>query len=331
MLRRRAASALLALALASTGCAAWQQRGETLGAVLRDGARYVHTRTNRAVYVEDRGPRDSALPPVLLVHGFASNHDVWRPLEPALRDRRTVNVDLPGFGWSTRTEGDYSPQALAADLVGVLDALNIPRADVVAHSWGSSVTLALALQSPERVRRIALIGGWMYDEQIPPFFRAARLPGVGEALFSAYYTERPADRFPAAFEDPEFVSQALVDLIEASLQRPGTSRAALAAARGQAFRQLEGRYRTIAHETLCLWGTDDHVSRPRFGERLAREMPNARMAYIPQTGHFPMLEAVGATRHAVRSFLDGPDAPSVPPTATPNAPATTAPAPAEAP
>jgi len=327
MRHRLAAWALSALMLAASGCAAWQQPGEPLGAVLRDGARYVHTRQGRAVYVEDHGPRDGVRTPVLLVHGFASNHDVWRPLEPALRDRRTVNVDLPGFGWSTRTEGDYSPQALAADLAAVLDALGIAQADVVAHSWGSSVTLALALGHAPRVRRMALIGGWMYDEQIPPFFRAARLPGMGEALFSAYYTERPADRFPAAFEDPSVISQELVDLIEASLQRPGTSRAALAAARGQAFLQMERRYRTIVHPTLCLWGTDDHVSRPRFGERLAREMPNARMAYVPQTGHFPMLEAVGMTRRMVREFLDAPDAVEATP---PSAPAAST-APAEAP
>ena len=319
MFRRLPAPIVLALALA--GCAAWQEPGEPLGAVLRDGARYVHTRQGRALYVEDHGPRDSAHTPVLLVHGFASNHDVWRPLEPALRDRRTVNVDLPGFGWSTRTEGDYSPQALASDLAAVLDALNIPQADVVAHSWGSSVTLAMALGHAPRMRRIVLIGGWIYDEQIPPFFRAAQLPGMGEALFTAYYTERPADRFPAAFEDPSVISQELVDLIEASLQRPGTSRAALAAARGQAFRQMEGRYRTIQHETLCLWGTDDHVARPRFGERLAREMPHARIEYVPQTGHFPMLEAPGTTRRIVRDFLDAPDRsePAAPAPAAPEA------------
>ncbi|MBL8604404.1 MAG: alpha/beta hydrolase [Myxococcales bacterium] len=290
------------------GCATWQQPGERLGAVLGEGARYVHTRRDRAVYVEDHGPRDATTTPVLFVHGFASNHDVWRPLEPALSPaRRTVNVDLPGFGWSTRTEGDYSPQALADDLDAVLEQLSIARADVVAHSWGSSVTLALALGHRARVRRIVLIGGWVYDEQIPPFFRWARTPGVGEMLFSGFYTERPADRFPQAFEDPSVVSQALVEAIEASLIRPGTSRAALAAARGQAFLQMEGQYRTIAHDTLLLWGANDNVARPRFGQRLAREMPHARYHAIEQTGHFPMIEAPGETRRVVTEFLDRPE------------------------
>jgi 2-hydroxymuconate-semialdehyde hydrolase len=299
----------LALACALTlGCSAWQRPGEPLGARLGPDARYVHARDGRAIYTELRGPTEGPATPVLLVHGFASNHDVWDPLEPALREgRRTINVDLPGFGWSARTEGDYSPQALAEVLIDVMDAAGVQRADVVAHSWGSSVTLALALAHPERVRRITLIGAWIYDEQIPPFFRWARVPGVGETLFSAFYTERPADRFPDAFDDPSLVSQELVEAIEQSLSRPGTSRAALAAARGQCFLQMERRYRTIAHRTLLVWGEDDHVARLRFGERLSQEMPDARLAPLPRTGHFPMLESAAATRRLVREFLDAPD------------------------
>ena len=298
----------LALCAAAAGCASWQRPGEPLGARLDPsvGARYVHAGDGRALYTEVRGEDGPGRIPVLLVHGFASNHDVWDPLEPALREgRRTINVDLPGFGWSSRTEGDYSPVALANDLDDVLAALDVPQVDVVAHSWGSSVTLALALEHPQRVRRIVLIGGWIYDEQIPPFFRWAALPGVGEMLFTAYYTERPADRFPAAFEDPSIVSQELVDAIERSFDRPGTSRAALAAARGQRFRQLQSRYRTVQQRALLLWGVNDHVSLARFGERLSNELPHARYVGVPRAGHFPMVEAAGATRSLVREFLEG--------------------------
>ncbi len=305
-MKRLVACAVSSLALA--GCAGWQQPGEPLGAVLRGGARYVHAASGRELYVEVEGDANATGTPVLLVHGFASNHDVWDGIDAALRvGRRTINVDLPGFGWSSRAEGDYSPQAIAEDLVAVLDAARITTVDVVAHSWGSSVTLALALSHPERVRRMVLVGAWVYDEQIPPFFRAAQLPGVGEALFTAFYTERPEDRFPAAFEDQSLVSQDLVEAIERSLLRPGTSRAALAAARGQCFRQLEARYRTIDRETLLLWGREDHVARLRFGERLARELPRARLEVVPAVGHFPMLEAAAVTRRLLRDFLDAPE------------------------
>ncbi len=306
---RRALVSVFALALAalvSSGCATWQEPGEALGARLADGARYVHTREGRALYVEVKG-EDRGAPPVLLVHGFASNHDVWDTLEPTLRaTRRTINVDLPGFGWSSRTEGDYEPAALAEDLVAVMDAVGAPTVDVVGHSWGSSVTLALALAHPERVRRMVLIGAWVYDEQIPPFFRWARVPGVGETLFSAFYSERPGDRFPAAFDDPSVVSQDLVDAIERSFERPGTARAALAAARGQCFLQMERRYHTVTAPTLLVWGANDRVARLRFGERLLRDLPHARLEVVPGTGHFPMFEAPGVTRAVISDFLSAP-------------------------
>lgn len=316
--RRGAVLAGLALLGAGAGaCAGWQQPGESLGGP-RPGphARYIRAISGRTMYVELRGgdanadpaAPANALPPVLLVHGFASNHEVWATLEPALRARRrTINVDLPGFGWSERTEGDYSPEALARDLWSVLDALSVPTVDVVAHSWGSSVSLAFTLARPAHVRRVVLIGAWVYDEQIPPFFRAARVPGIGEALFTAFYRERPEDRFPLAFEDDSVVSQDLVDAIERSLERPGTARAALAAARGQCFRQLEWRYRSVRQPTLLVWGARDNVALPRYGERLMRELPDARLELVPRTGHFPMLEAAGVTRRLVTEFLDAPE------------------------
>lgn len=290
--------------IATLSCARFQRTGEALGARLGPDARYIHTGSGRAVWVEVKGQR-TARPAVLFVHGFASNHATWDRLEPALRrDRRTINLDLPGFGWSSRTDGDYSPAALARDLVDVLDTLEEPTVDVVAHSWGSSIALALALDHPTRVHRVVVIGAWVYDAQIPPFFRWARTPGIGEILFSAFYTQRPEDRFPAAFSDPSVVSQDLVDAISASLDRPGTTRAALAAARGQCFLQLERRYRTLRQPSLLVWGADDNVSRLRFGERLAREIPDARLEVIRGVGHFPMLEAPGPTLHTVLGFLD---------------------------
>ncbi len=303
--RRTALALACCIAATGAGCASFQQPGEPLGARLGPGARYVHTRSGRAIYAEVHGPEHGART-VLFVHGFASNHDVWATVEPALRPaHRTVNVDLPGFGWSSRAEGDYSPVALAHDLADVLDDVSATEpVDVVAHSWGSSVALALALEHPDRVRRVVLVGAWIYDEQIPPFFRWARAPGVGEVLFSAFYRERPDDRFPAAFEDPSFATQEMVDAIERSFDRPGTSRAALAAARGQCFLQLEARYHTIRQPVLLLWGAHDGVALPRFGERLARDLPDARLRMIPATGHFPMIEAAAETRRSVLGFLD---------------------------
>ena len=80
---------------------------------------------------------------VLFVHGFASALVVWhRLLKDFGATHRVVALDLPGFGFSDKRKGDYSPQGLADLLADFLAQRGIAKAHVVAHSWGSSVALA---------------------------------------------------------------------------------------------------------------------------------------------------------------------------------------------
>lgn len=299
----RSIAVLTALALSVSACAEFQRPGESLGIPNNAHGERVRVASGRNVYVESRG--QGTRTPVLFVHGFASNRETWSTIEPTLRaERRTLAVDLPGFGYSDRTEGDYAPDALADDLASMLERLGVGQVDVVAHSWGCSVSLAFVLRYPERVRRMVLIGAWAFEEQIPPFFRWAREGGVGEALFELFYRERLEDRAPMGFAEGSTVPQATVDSIERSLERPGTLRAALAAVRGQYYLQLERRYRTIAAPTLVIYGDEDRVALPRYGARLANELRDGRLVMVPRAGHFPMFESAGTTRGYVRDFLD---------------------------
>jgi pimeloyl-ACP methyl ester carboxylesterase len=147
-------------------------------------------------------------PPVVLIHGFASSLDTWNLVLPELaKTHRVIALDLKGFGWSDRPEGDYSPAAEAALTLKLLDQLGVKRAAFVAHSWGSSVTLALALAAPERVSRIALYDAWVYEEQLPTTFLVARADGLGELLFSLFYDQRPDERLALAFYNKDSLSE----------------------------------------------------------------------------------------------------------------------------
>jgi pimeloyl-ACP methyl ester carboxylesterase len=243
--------------------------------------------------------------PVLFLHGFASSLETWDFVQPLIaKDRRTLSVDLKGFGYSARPAGDYSPPAQAKMLLELLDQQGIGDVIVVAHSWGTSIALAMALEAPARVKRLALYDAWAYEEQIPPFFLWARTRGVGEFLFSAFYKERPYERIAFAFYDRErYVTEPLLDLTAAALERPGTEAAALEAVRGQTYGEWQSRYRSIKVPTLLLWGREDEVTTLGFGERLVRELPNARLAVYPRCGHFPMLEAINSSNADLQTFL----------------------------
>ncbi len=247
-------------------------------------------------------------PTVVLVHGFASAIEAWSPVIPVLaKTHRVVALDLKGFGWTDRPEGDYSPEAQARILLKLLEQRGIQKTALVAHSWGSSVALAATLAAPERFTRLALYDAWVYEDQLPTFFHWARAEGVGEMLFGLYYKQRADERMALAFYDKGYVTERLVEDVEDALERPGTVAAALAAVRGQRYSEVEAKYRTIDKPTLLLWGREDIVTPLKYGERLARELPGSKLVVYPRCGHFPMIEARDASTRDLVAFLTAKD------------------------
>ncbi len=243
-------------------------------------------------------------PAVVLIHGYSASIDLWKPVQDALAAKhRVIAIDLKGFGWTSRPAGDYSPAAQATLVWGVLDQLGVEDVAIVGHSWGSSVSLAMTLAQPARVRRVALYSAYVFEDQVPSFLRWARVDGVGEALFALYYRQGVEDRVGIAYHDPRFVTQARVEHVERELSRPGTVAAALATARAARFNRQQAHYGEIKQPMLLLWGDDDLVTPLRFGERLARELPDAQLEVYAGCGHIPMVEAFRPTTRDLARFL----------------------------
>jgi haloacetate dehalogenase len=102
-------------------------------------------------------------PPLLLLHGFPETHLMWRLVAPALaRDFTVVCADLRGYGRSgcPRSSPDHAPyakQAMAEDMIEVMNRLGFPRFSVVGHDRGGRVAYRLALDHPTRVERLAVL------------------------------------------------------------------------------------------------------------------------------------------------------------------------------
>jgi pimeloyl-ACP methyl ester carboxylesterase len=105
-------------------------------------------------------------PAVLLLHGYGETGDMWAPLAAELARGHTVIVpDLRGLGLSSKPPGGFDKKTQAEDVAGVMTALDVAQADVVAHDIGNMVAFQFAARHPERVRRLVLID--------------APVPGVG--------------------------------------------------------------------------------------------------------------------------------------------------------
>lgn len=106
-------------------------------------------------------------PAVVLLHGFGDTGDMWAPLAADLAKDHTVIVpDLRGMGLSEHPDGGYTKKNQAADIVGVMSALSVQKAELVTHDIGNMVGYALAAQYPARITR------WVAID--------APLPGIGD-------------------------------------------------------------------------------------------------------------------------------------------------------
>ncbi|MES2033282.1 MAG: alpha/beta hydrolase, partial [Pseudomonadota bacterium] len=158
-------SSIRRLALAGVAAAALicPTVGACAGFDLPQGFQTQEIRTNGTtlhVRVGGKGPA------VVLLHGYGDTGDMWGPLATELAKDHTVIVpDLRGLGLSARAEAGFEKVNQARDIIGVMDALQISRADVVAHDIGNMVAYALASQFPERVTKLVLMD--------------APVPGVG--------------------------------------------------------------------------------------------------------------------------------------------------------
>ncbi len=101
--------------------------------------------------------------PLVLLHGYPQNGACWHRVAPALAERHDVIVpDLRGYGASDAPADDaaheaYSKRTMAADIVALLDALDLDAAHVMGHDRGARAAYRLALDAPERVRRLAIL------------------------------------------------------------------------------------------------------------------------------------------------------------------------------
>jgi pimeloyl-ACP methyl ester carboxylesterase len=142
----------------------------TFGGGLERESQLVPASPSTPPYTEHRIPRDGVSlhvddhgsgKPVLLLHGWPDSSYLWRNQIPFLvaNGFRAIAPDQRGFGRSDRPEGvaAYSLLNAVADLVGILDALGIDKADIVAHDWGAAVAWITAAAYPNRVRRLVVL------------------------------------------------------------------------------------------------------------------------------------------------------------------------------
>ena len=273
--------------------------------------------------VKPAGPANGRT--VLLLHGRNFPASYWQPVIVALTKAgyRVVAPDQLGFGKSSKPVGPFTFDRMAADTVALLDALNLPRVDVIAHSMGGMLAVRLTRNAPGRVNSLVLeapIGLEDYRFSVPPVSNEFLLKREGELTAEAYRRQLMASY---AISLPASAIEPFVEVRE-RVKGSGEYRRWLQSF-VNSYQAIWGQ--PVVHEiplitvpTLFVMGGNDRNApgkpyapeelrgamgrNAEHAQALAKRMPNGRAEVFEGIGHLVHMEATDRFNGTAITFLD---------------------------
>jgi pimeloyl-ACP methyl ester carboxylesterase len=253
------------------------------------------------LFVQDLG----AGRPVVLVAGFGLDHTAWDAEVRLLTEHhRVVCVDQRGHGRSDKPLGGYEVDRLAADLIAVLDALDLRDVTLVGWSFGGQVAFKVAADAPERLAQLVLVGSnGVSASRTAAFPFGAPADAVEPMLVAGEQNGRLAARRAALVQgfhgdpDPDILNL----LLQRSLRMP--SWAAVACYQTMLRADLVDRIPDVRLPVLQLIGAEDPVHSAKGARWLTEQLCDARLVELADCGHFPMFEAPAAFDAALVEFV----------------------------
>ncbi len=245
--------------------------------------------------------------PVVLVHGYGMSSAVWEKVLPLLpSDYRLFAVDLRGFGRSDKPDNGYSCLELADDLGQFLDALGLPRAVLIGHSFGGLVIQHFAARYPGRVLALVLCN--TFAATLPP-------KGVSPAV------EQRIDSYGSAEDNRKVFSSAIPRYFDAANVTPDDIehfvQVGLQAGNTALRETLKANYTTpaipalqhaaVQAPVLILVATHDPFGTFDHAIAMSDALPNSRVEIITHCGHSPMWERPVQFAGVVAEFLKSSD------------------------
>jgi pimeloyl-ACP methyl ester carboxylesterase len=256
----------------------------------------------------------NAAPPVLLLHGLGRSLEDWSPQHILLSGYRTIALDMPGFGYSTRPTAPISLDVLARAIIAIVDRIGEQRPlCVVGNSLGGAVALQLLINEPDRVASLVLVDSAGFGRRIHPLIRMLGTPVIGR--FAANHMNRVSATMieKACFADPALATQERIERFLAIAELAGTGSAAYEAARFIASPTGQRRgwrsellAQVVSHHrpTLIVWGGHDRLLPAKQLARAREVLPNAETHIFRDAGHMPQLECPESFAAVVADFLD---------------------------
>ena len=239
--------------------------------------------------------------PLLLLHGFGSRSQDWLLQVPVFAQHyRVITADMRGHGCSDKPPGPYSVPMMAADVAGLLDALEIPSVHIVGLSMGGMIAFQLALDYPEQVRRLIIVNS---TPALAPRTVGERLRVAQRLALARLFSPERTGRFLSRRLFPKPGQEPLREMLIAQWAEndPQAYRAAMRALVGWSVIDRVGEIRC---PTLVISGDRDYL--PLEAKRAYTALiPGARLVVVEDSGHATPIDQPDLFNACVLEFLSG--------------------------
>jgi len=239
--------------------------------------------------------------PVILLHGWLGSWGLWQETMAYLgRYYRTYALDFWGFGESGKKRESYRVSDFVSLVQQFMDQLGIVRAPLVGHSMGGTVALSVAIQYPQLVSRVVVIGSPIVGSSLALTLKLAGYRPIAWLVYHWMWVLKQGIRLfaPMITRDERWPEMMDRDLSQVTLESFLHSIASL--------RQVDLRpfLAQIRVPVMGMYGDRDVIVHPRQWVSLKAGVPHARIERFPDAGHFIMLDAPKRFMRLLHTFLD---------------------------
>jgi pimeloyl-ACP methyl ester carboxylesterase len=239
--------------------------------------------------------------PVILLHGWINSWGVWQDSMIYLADKcryKVYALDFWGFGESAKAKTPPFKVASYVEMVDqFMESLGILRAPVLGHSMGGTVALRLALDHPDRVTRVGVVGSPINGGSLNFFLKLAGIDWIAHTV----------RRVPLLLKTVILVntmgdSKRVRNMIQQDAER--TSVESFFRSIGDLhYTDLRSQLRDLTIPTLGVYGRSDNIVSPSQGRVLAESLPGARVQMMNHSRHFVMMDEPDLFHETVKGFL----------------------------
>jgi pimeloyl-ACP methyl ester carboxylesterase len=246
-------------------------------------------------------------PPIVLLHGYPDNLQIWSEVALRLADHfEVIAFDWPGMGYSEAWPGGTTPFHMAKRLYEILDELGIERVSLVGMDMGGQPALVFAADNPERIDRLIVMNSLvLWDEDTSWEIQVLRKYGWNRFILRKFprlvFWRAERSFLPRDHRLPSEVKEDLWQSFSQNEVRFFIAR--LCSGYQGTLMQLPEVYQKITCPTLVLWGEQDQHFPPNHAKRLCMAIPDSSLEIIPKAKHWMAWYLADTVAHSIRTFL----------------------------